>query len=60
MGGAEGRERNRSMTRDVGASAWTINITGFKLNMADREFEEFRRSFEKLPSYIKAPTPFYS
>ncbi|KRT81731.1 SH3 domain-containing protein [Oryctes borbonicus] len=28
--------------------------------MADTEFEEFRHSFEKLPSHIKAPAPFYS
>ncbi|KAF2902608.1 hypothetical protein ILUMI_03586 [Ignelater luminosus] len=28
--------------------------------MADTEFEEFRQSFEKLPSHIKAPAPFYS
>lgn len=28
--------------------------------MADREFEEFRQSFEKLPSHIKAPAPFYA
>ncbi|XP_018330703.1 JNK-interacting protein 1 [Agrilus planipennis] len=28
--------------------------------MADSEFEEFRHSFEKLPSHIKAPAPFYS
>ncbi|VVC99803.1 unnamed protein product [Leptidea sinapis] len=28
--------------------------------MADSEFEEFRRVFDKLPQHIKAPTPFYS
>ncbi|CAH2211063.1 jg26602, partial [Pararge aegeria aegeria] len=29
-------------------------------DMADSEFEEFRRVFDKLPQHIKAPTPFYS
>ncbi|XP_018570140.1 JNK-interacting protein 1 [Anoplophora glabripennis] len=28
--------------------------------MADSEFEEFRQSFEKLPSHSKTSTPFYS
>ncbi|XP_013189211.1 JNK-interacting protein 1 [Amyelois transitella] len=28
--------------------------------MADSEFEEFRRAFDRLPQHIKAPTPFYS
>ncbi|XP_072930629.1 JNK-interacting protein 1 isoform X2 [Epargyreus clarus] len=28
--------------------------------MADSEFEEFRRVFDRLPQHIKAPTPFYS
>ncbi|XP_022907782.1 JNK-interacting protein 1 [Onthophagus taurus] len=28
--------------------------------MADTEFEEFRHTFEKLPSHIKVPVPFYS
>ncbi|XP_047543865.1 JNK-interacting protein 1 isoform X2 [Vanessa atalanta] len=30
------------------------------IDMADSEFEEFRRVFDKLPQHIKAPTPFYS
>ncbi|RVE46691.1 hypothetical protein evm_008654 [Chilo suppressalis] len=29
-------------------------------DMADSEFEEFRRVFDRLPQHIKAPTPFYS
>ncbi|KAJ2954226.1 hypothetical protein O0L34_g2469 [Tuta absoluta] len=28
--------------------------------MADSEFEEFRRVFDRLPQHIKVPTPFYS
>lgn len=28
--------------------------------MADSEFEEFRRVFDRLPQHIKTPTPFYS
>ncbi|KAJ8966189.1 hypothetical protein NQ314_003693 [Rhamnusium bicolor] len=37
-----------------------INNPGVKTNMADTEFEEFRQSFEKLPSHTKTSTPFYS
>ncbi|XP_048006312.1 JNK-interacting protein 1 [Leguminivora glycinivorella] len=28
--------------------------------MADSEFEEFRRVFDRIPQHTKAPTPFYS